>query len=577
MTVFLTPDGDPFYGGTYFPKPQLPAADGGDRRRLAQPPRRARRRTPTRCVEAIARTARLRPADDVPGAPTPSTRALQPLAASVRRRVGRVRRGAEVPVDDEPRPRAARVPALGRRGAARRSSPRRSTRWRRAACTTTSAAASPATPSTASGSCRTSRRCSTTRRCSSACTPTPRVALGEPRWRQVVAETVEYVLRDLRQPDGGFSRPRTPTRPTPDGHGHEGLFHTWTADEVRAVLGDATPTPPSSWYGITAERQLRGPLDPQPARTHRGELARPPAIEAARQRLFEAREQRPRPGLDDKVLTEWNALMLSALAEAGGAARPAGLDRRRRSPTASSCCRELRRPDGRWHRSWHADGEPPARHDALAADHAASSTPSPGSPRRPARRAGSTRRATVADTMLDHFWDVDHGGLFTTPDDGEALVARQKDLFDNATPSANSIAAVALTRLAALTGEPRYANHADRILQLLGAVDRPGAGGVLPRPARRSRSASTGHHRGRRRRRPPRPRRRRHTSGGGPTSCWPGASRTTHRCGRARATAWPTCAATTPARRRRTRRTGSARQLTGHRAARPVLASRRGG
>ena len=72
--------------------------------------------------------------------------------------------------------------------------------------------------------------------------------------------------------------------------------------------------------------------------------------------------------------------------------------------------------------------------------------------------------------MLDHFWDAGNGGLFTTPDDGEALVARQKDLFDNATPSANSTAAVALYRLAALTGEPRYADHADRILQLLGAV-----------------------------------------------------------------------------------------------------------
>ena len=79
--------------------------------------------------------------------------------------------------------------------------------------------------------------------------------------------------------------------------------------------------------------------------------------------------------------------------------------------------------------------------------------------------------------MLDHFWDVDHGGLFTTPDDGEALVARQKDLFDNATPSANSMAAVGLYRLAALTGEIRYANHADRILQLVGAVvdQAPGA------------------------------------------------------------------------------------------------------
>ncbi len=77
---------------------------------------------------------------------------------------------------------------------------------------------------------------------------------------------------------------------------------------------------------------------------------------------------------------------------------------------------------------------------------------------------------SVADTMLEHFWDGDNGGLFTTPDDGEVLVARQKDLFDNATPSANSTAAVALTRLAALTGDTRYATHADGILRLVGAV-----------------------------------------------------------------------------------------------------------
>ena len=74
----------------------------------------------------------------------------------------------------------------------------------------------------------------------------------------------------------------------------------------------------------------------------------------------------------------------------------------------------------------------------------------------------------VVDVLLDHFWDVDRGGVFTTPDDGERLVARQKELFDNATPSANSTAALALYRLAALTGEARYTQHGDQILRLLG-------------------------------------------------------------------------------------------------------------
>ena len=72
--------------------------------------------------------------------------------------------------------------------------------------------------------------------------------------------------------------------------------------------------------------------------------------------------------------------------------------------------------------------------------------------------------------LLDHFWDVQHGGVFTTPDDGERLVVRQKDLFDNATASANSTATMALLRLSALTGEGRHGQHADRILALLGTV-----------------------------------------------------------------------------------------------------------
>ena len=169
------------------------------------------------------------------------------------------------------------------------------------------------------------------------------------------------------------------------------------------------------------------------------------------------------------MLTEWNALMISALAEAG-----ALLDEPEWIAAAVEAGDFLRlhlqRPGGRWYRSWHADGRPAARHDALAADHACLVDAFT----RLAEVTGEARwideALAVADTLLDHFWDIDHGGLFTTPDDGETLVARQKDLFDNATPSANSTAAVALYRLAALTGESRFANHADRIMQLIGAV-----------------------------------------------------------------------------------------------------------
>ncbi len=287
---------------------------------------------------------------------------------------------------------------------------------------------------------------------------------GEARYRQVVEETVEYVVRELRHPDGGFFSAQDADSPDADGHGHEGLFHTWTTDEVRAVLG-ADADAALEWYEFTDDGNFEGRTIPARLQ-HRGQLARPAHIEDARRRLFEARKLRLHPSLDDKVLAEWNGLMLAALCEAAAAFG-------REDWTAAAIAngefllRELRSTDGRWHRSWHADGAPTARHAALAADHA---TLIDGFTRL-AELTGQARwiasASETVDVLLDHFWDVDRGGLFTTPDDGEQLVARQKDLLDNATPSANSTAASALARLGALTGEARYTNHADQIIRLL--------------------------------------------------------------------------------------------------------------
>jgi len=131
---------------------------------------------------------------------------------------------------------------------------------------------------------------------------------------------------------------------------------------------------------------------------------------------------------------------------------------------------ELRTSDGRWLRSWQADGQPRARHAALAADHAALVDAFTRLGEATGRADWTRLAIETADTMLDHFWDADNGGLFTTADDAEQLVVRQKDVHDQAVPSANSTAALALIRLGALTGDQRYTNHADRILILLGAL-----------------------------------------------------------------------------------------------------------
>jgi uncharacterized protein len=286
---------------------------------------------------------------------------------------------------------------------------------------------------------------------------------GLDRYRQVLDETVGYVLRDLRHADGGFY-----SSEDADSEGEEGRFYVWTPDQVVAALdGDtALADEVMAFYGVSPGGNFEG-------RTilnrlaHRGELARPPRIEEARRRLFDARAQRVRPGLDDKVLTEWNALMLAVLAEAAGATgRPDWLDAA--VANAEFLAGSLRRADGRWLRSWQADGG--ARHLAFAADHAALVDAFT----RVAEVAGDARwiaeARTTADALLDLFWDAERGGVFTTGSDAEALITRNKDLMDNATPSANSLAAVGLLRLAALTGEARYRNQADQILRLAGPL-----------------------------------------------------------------------------------------------------------
>jgi uncharacterized protein YyaL (SSP411 family) len=293
----------------------------------------------------------------------------------------------------------------------------------------------------------------------------------QPQWRQVIEETIDYVLTTLRDPAGGFYSAEDADSPDDQGHGVEGLFYTWTPNEVLEALGDVDRALVErflEWFDITDGGNFEGRSIPNRMRS-RGSLHRPDDIEGLRRRLFDSRATRRRPGLDDKVLTEWNGLFLSALAQAGAAfGRADWLDAA--VANAEFLVRELRRPDGRWMRSWQADGDPPARHAALAADHAALIDGFT----RLAEATGQARwiaeARQVAETLLDHFWDAERGGLYTTSEDGEALVARQKDIADGATPSANSLAAGALHRLAALTGEQRYANQADRILWLLGAM-----------------------------------------------------------------------------------------------------------
>ena len=278
---------------------------------------------------------------------------------------------------------------------------------------------------------------------------------GEARFLQVVEETVDYVLRDLRSPEGGLY-----SAEDADSEGVEGKFYVWSIEQIRDVLGD-TAEAAIEWYGVTKEGNFEG--ENILVRAKRGDLRRPPGVEAARAALFTHREKRVRPGLDDKVLTEWNGMFFSALAEAAAATgRSEWLDAAIRG--ADFLLASLRRDDGRWLRSWQPSG---ARHLAYAADyswlvdmftHLAEAT---------GEARWVTEAHATADAMLELFWDADAGGVFTTGHDAEKLIVRSKDLFDGATPSANSTAANALLRLGALVGDTRLTDRGEAILRLL--------------------------------------------------------------------------------------------------------------
>jgi len=279
---------------------------------------------------------------------------------------------------------------------------------------------------------------------------------GEPRHLQVLSETIDYVRRDLRHPDGGFY-----SSEDADSEGVEGRFYVWQKAEIEALLGDLAPAA-LDWWGVTDAGNFDGANILH--RPVRGDLLRPEPIERARRLLFDAREGRVRPGLDDKVITEWNGLFLSALAEAAAATGRA--DWLADAVTNGEFLLEsLRNPEGRWLRSWQAGRA--GRHLAYAADHAALVDAFT----RLAEATGEARwvaeARSAADAMLELFWDDEAGGLFTTGHDAERLITRAKDLIDNAVPSANGHGAVALLRLAALTGEERYRDRATDIIRLL--------------------------------------------------------------------------------------------------------------
>jgi uncharacterized protein YyaL (SSP411 family) len=278
---------------------------------------------------------------------------------------------------------------------------------------------------------------------------------GEPFFERVCRETLDWALRELGQEEGGFA-----SALDADSEGVEGKFYVWRPGEVREALPADLADAAIEHFGITEAGNFEGASIPVRATSDPDRLGE---IKAG---LLAARERRVRPGLDDKRLTAWNALMISALADAGAVL---GSDDYRDAAIACAefLLRDMRDADGRLLRTYNR-GE--ARLRAYLEDHAFllealltlyEATFEP-------RWFGAAR--TVADEILERFDDPERGGFYSTASDHEALIARRKDLEDTPIPSGSSAAAFGLLRLARLTGESRYENAALGAIGLLHTV-----------------------------------------------------------------------------------------------------------
>ena len=285
---------------------------------------------------------------------------------------------------------------------------------------------------------------------------------GDLELRRVAASLFRWVLREMVDDDGGFH-----SALDADSEGEEGRFYVWEAEEVRDILGDELGRRFCAAYGIEENGNWQEEATREPQLTNVPHLPRGlpddatvAELEAAKETLYRVRVKRVWPHLDDKVLSSWNGLMIGALAHGGALLdEPAWVDAAKRAATFA--VQHMRGERGRLLATWrkgsgalnaYLDGYA-FLGDGLLDLYAASGEE---------RWLQAARE--LADDMLARFTDPLDGGLYFTPADHEQLLVRTKDAIDKAVPSSNGVAARLLVRLAVATGEDRYRREAERTL-----------------------------------------------------------------------------------------------------------------
>lgn len=278
---------------------------------------------------------------------------------------------------------------------------------------------------------------------------------GKPLYRRITEETLEFVARELRQPDGGFY-----SSYDADSEGEEGKFYVWSLDEVIDALGDDAELF-ARYFDVSATGNWEGknilniplPLEDValPERMGIGEAKS--RLLDSRRKLLQVRSERQWPGLDDKILTSWNGLMMASFAEAGRA-----LERPDFTETAAHNARflykALRTDEGRLLRTWKAGSE--AKYNAYLEDYAYLADGLLALYQTTFDERWFRWALELGETMIDYFKDDVGAGFYDTSVDHESLIRRPKELQDNAVPSGNAMAAEVFLRLSLFTGNSRY-------------------------------------------------------------------------------------------------------------------------
>ncbi len=284
-----------------------------------------------------------------------------------------------------------------------------------------------------------------------------------PLYRRICEETLAYVVREMTSPEGSFYATQDA-----DSEGEEGKFFLWTPAEVRSVLNAEEARVALLYYDITERGNFEGknilhvPHDDDVAAHLLGisEDELQDVLAHVRRKLFEAREQRMKPGRDEKVLASWNGLMMRTFAEAAG---PLGrADYRELAERNARFVLSAMRRDGRLLHSY-KDGI--AKVPGLLEDYAAYANALISLYETTFDLEWLEHARALVAQMLDLFWDEEIEGFYDTAHNAEQLIARPRHLYDDAMPSGNSLAVEALLRMEVFTGDTSLGDRAERVLQ----------------------------------------------------------------------------------------------------------------